>query len=106
MFILDKERAKRILTDELGYNPVSADLFLRDYPPIHDELAAAVQAWLKDRTILDVSVLGLSISDIMRVRHSHFLMAVQDLNRLLDPDLSEEDRQRMVRILSKPYIRW
>ena len=106
MYVLDNERAKTILIQELGYTRISAESFLRDFPPVHNELAGAVRQWLDDRTVLDVSVFGLSISEYMRIRHAHFLMAVRDLNRLLDADLTPERRERLIKILQKPVIRW
>ena len=106
MMTLEKARAKEILVTELGYTRTEADSYLRDYPPIHDELALGVDRWLEDRTILDTSVMGIAITEIMQLQHAHFLMAVQELNRLLDNDLTPAQRDRLVEILRKPAIRW
>jgi len=106
MLILDNNQVKYILCSELGYSPIEADSYLRDFPVIHDELADAVQRWLEDRTVLETNIFGLSIKDYMRTHHSHFLMAVRDLNHLYDNDLTPERRDRLVGILRKPNIRW
>ena len=96
MFNLDKVRAKTILVSELGYNSTDADLYLKDYPQLHDELREAVQRWLNDRSISDTTVYGVSIEDVMHARGSHFLMAVSAINRLFDTELSPVQRERML----------
>jgi hypothetical protein len=48
MYVINKAQAKEILINELGYSPTDADLYLRDFPPIHAELADAVEQWLAD----------------------------------------------------------
>jgi len=106
MLQLDASQAKRILVTELGYSSLGADMFLRDFPPIHEELAEAVSRWMADRTVLDVEVAGLTLTELMRVRRAHFLMAVRLLNRLLDSDVDPDNRVRLARILHRPLIRW
>jgi len=106
MLEIDRTKAKAILVAELGFSSFDADWFLRDYPRIHDELAEAVTRWLTDRTVLDVSVGGVTIKEVMQTRGDHFLMAVRLLNRLLDADVSPDQRERMARLLRRPVIRW
>lgn len=105
MFTLDKEKAKEILVSELGQSPGSAEVYVRDYPQIHDQLAEAVKRWLQDRTVLDVKVDSLSISEVMRVQRCHFLAAIFLLNRLLDQDVTEEKRKRLIENLHRPMRR-
>ena len=106
MYKIDKEKAKHILTTELGYTPARAELYLKDYPLIHNELAEAAKSWMEDRSKLDVSVFGISIKEYMKIQHCHFLMAVRDLNHLLDKDIPPERRTRLVELLRKPTIEW
>lgn len=106
MYQINKEKAKKILVTELNYKPTNADIYLQDYPPIHDELSEAVNQWLEDRSIKNISISGLSIKEIMETRRCHFLMAVQNLNRMLDEDLTPHQRERLIEILKKPVIRW
>lgn len=106
MYTIDKDKAKRILVEEFDYQPYHADLFLRRFPPLHEELAEPVETWLKDRAIPDVSVEGLSVEEIMQSQRGHFLLAIQYLNRLLDEDLSSEDKEGLVQALRKPAIKW
>ncbi len=106
MYTIDKEKAKKILVTELGYPPGTADVFLRDFPPLHDELAEPVNRWLEDRTVQDVSVCGLSMSEVMRTQRYNVLLAAKYMNRLLDPALPPERREKLVASLRKPAVRW
>lgn len=102
MLIVDKTKVKEILVNELGYKPSEAEVFLVDFPSIHDELAPTVEQWLKDRSVNDVSVNGLALSELMRNRHRNFLLAVRELNLLLDPNLTPEKQNKLTAILRKP----
>lgn len=106
MLKIDNQQAKAILIAEQGFSSIAADAFLNDFPPIHDELAEAVLHWLADRTVFDVDVAGVSVKEVMETRGDHFLMAVRLLNRLLDADVSPDQRERMARLLRRPVIRW
>jgi hypothetical protein len=106
MYRINKAQAKDILINELGYSPIDADLYLRDFPPIHAELADAVEQWLVDRTIQDVEVSGLSITEVMQVRGYHFLMALRALNKILEPGTTPDRRKRMVESLRQPVPKW
>ncbi len=101
MYELDKERVKKILIEEMKFPAFDVELFLRDFPPLHDSLSSAVEQWLKDRTIGDVVVEGLAIQDVMKKRRCHFLAALRDLNVLLDESVSVEKRQRFKETLQK-----
>ncbi|MCS6880462.1 MAG: hypothetical protein RMK84_05120 [Oscillochloridaceae bacterium] len=103
MLTIDKVRAKEVLVTELNYHPVSAECFLQNYPPIHEELGKVVESWLEDRTIPDFSVNGLSIREIMQVQSCNFLVAVKYLNQLLDPELAPAERERLVAMLRRPF---
>jgi len=103
---IDKSQAEAILTEELGFSALGASMFLRDFPPIHDELAKSVSRWFSDRTVLDVSVGGISLKEVMQARGDHFLMAVRLLNRLLDADVAPEEREEQAQLLRRPVTRW
>ena len=102
MYELDKEQVKKILIEEMKLPAFDVELFLRDFPPLHDSLSSAVEQWLKDRTITEVVVEGLAITDVMKKRRSHFLAALRDLNILLDENIPVEKRQRYKETLKKP----
>jgi hypothetical protein len=102
MFIIDKEKAKEILVAELDYKPSEAQVFLIDYPPIHDELADSVRQWFENRTVSDFNVYGLTLIEVMKTRRRNFLLAIRELNLLLNPDLTDDDRNRLLRLLRKP----
>ncbi len=102
---IDTEKVKKILVDELDYKEFEAEHFLKDFPNINEELVPAVEQWLKDRTIVDTDFGGITIKDVMKTR-CHFLMAINQLNRLFDDDLSDEKKKRLKELLKKPRIHW
>ncbi len=101
---LDKEKVRKVLMEEEHLPSFRVDLILKEFPPIDEALATAVKQWLEKRSFDDVQVDGLSISEVMRLRRCHFLIAVKDLARLQDPELPAESRRRLREILSKPVI--
>lgn len=106
MFTLDRTRAKDILVTELGYEPIAAEIYLRDYPQLHDQFAAAMERWLSDRSVTDAEFVGLKIDEVMRARGDHFLEVVRLLNRLLDDDVPDDQRKHLAESLRRPAIRW
>jgi len=106
MFVIDQEKTRKILVDEYGYKPINADLFLKRFPPIHDELADVVATWLDSREIQDISIGGLALKDVMQIQRCHFLIAIQYLNRLLDEDLSPKEKEAHIQSLRTPPVIW
>lgn len=104
MYAIDKSRARKIMVEEQGYAAQKVDRLLADYPPIHEPLAGAVKQWLEDRTILPVSVEGLTIPQVMQDQHYHFLVAVKNLNILIDASVPEDERKRLLRALRVPAV--
>jgi hypothetical protein len=104
MYKIDIPKAKKIMVEENHYTPQKVDLFLKDYPPIHDDLGEAVEQWLDDRTIKDTVVDGLSINEVMTKQRVHFLQAVKKLNMLLDENTPSEERKLLRKILSRQVI--
>lgn len=101
MYNLDKEQVKKILIEEMKLPAFDVELFLKDFPPLHDSLSSAVEQWLKDRTIGEIVVEGLTIKDVMKKRRCHFLVALRDLNVLLDESIPVEKRQRFKETLKR-----
>lgn len=103
---VDSEKAKRILVEELGYTPHKADIFLERFPLINDELVGIVETWLECREIQDVTIEGLSLTELMKIQRCHFLIAIGYLNHLLDEDLSAQEKQEYLEMLRTPPIVW
>lgn len=102
MYEIDKDRFRKIMVDEQGYTANKVDQLLADYPAVDDRFAEAIEQWLEDRTIADVSVDGLSLKEVIDNRRFHFLVAVRTLNELLEKELPEPDRSRQVEALRTP----
>lgn len=101
MYLLDIEKARTILLSQ-NVKPYQIELLLNHYPPLEDSLENIVEQWLLDQSIHEVVIDEISLQEVMRNRRSHFLVALRDLNRLLDPKLSEEKREQWKRILTTP----
>lgn len=101
MYLLDKNKARSIL---LAQNFLSdeVDRMLKHYPALPDPLGDLIDRWLVDQNIPDFEVDNISLKDVIERRHSHFLIAIRDLGRLLDSDLTPEKREQWRRILSTP----
>lgn len=108
MFTLSKkqqEEIARILVEESGLSPFDVELFLSEFTSINDIFAPAIERWLEDRTIVDLSVEGVTISEVMKKRKCHFLAAVKDLNMLLDETIPASQRERFKETLTK-YVHY
>lgn len=101
MYELDKHLARNALLKQ-GHAPYQVEITLKSYPPLQDDLGEAVKKWLNDQIIPDLVVDGLKVKEVMKTRRSNFLIAVRDLNRLLDASLSDEKRAQWRRILTTP----
>ncbi|MES0490271.1 MAG: hypothetical protein ABUK01_09780 [Leptospirales bacterium] len=105
MYELDKETVKKILVEEMNLPAFDVDLFLRDFPPLHNSFSLPIEQWLKNRTIADLVIEGLTIQEVMEKQQSHFLAAVRDLNILLDEKIPIEKRKSFNEILRTPVRR-
>jgi len=101
MYVIDKERATRVLESE-RINTAQIQHIFYNYPPLNDKFGPAVEKWLSGQPIPTVEVDGLLLTDVMEKRHSHFLVAIRDMNKLLDPALLPEKHEQWRRILSTP----
>ena len=104
--MFDKAKLKSILTSEYNYKPYEADVYLRDFPPIHEELSLPFERWLIDRVVIDVAIEDISILDVMRIRQIHFLGAIRELNRLLDSNMTTKQREILKKDLRVPPEIW
>jgi hypothetical protein len=104
MYQIDKSTARKILIEEQGFSPQRVDRLLANYPLIREPLASAVKQWLDDRTISPVKVEGLGIQQVMQDQHYHFLVAVKNLNILLDESTSDDERKRLLKDLRTPAV--
>lgn len=104
MYQIDKPTVRKIMVEEQGYSPQKVDRLLADYPPIREPLADAVKQWLEDRTISSVKVEGLGIQQVMQDQHYHFLVAIKNLNLLLDESTPADERKRLLKALQTPAI--
>ncbi len=75
-------------------------ILLDRYPKLDDRLGKVVEQWLVTQEYPNVEVDGISALEVMQKRQCHFLTALRDLNKLLDPTLSPEKRERWRRILT------
>jgi hypothetical protein len=105
MVKVDKQTLKQILESELNYQDYEADLFLRDFPEtIHDPLEKAYNQWLTDRTVSEEPVEGLLITNVMKNRQTHFLMALREINRLFDEGVTDDQRALIKSTLQKAIV--
>lgn len=93
MYKLNSDKVHKILVSELEFEPDEADLYLNHYPDLDDTLGKAVETWLKDRSILDIEIEGITIQQVMQNHNIHFLGAVKSLNGLLTRKLTSEQKE-------------
>ncbi len=101
MFDIDKEKVKQALIVD-GVQIWQIDRLLEKYPKLHEQMMNALNVWLENRTVSDIQIEGLSISDVMNTRRCHFLVAIRDLDRFYDENLIGDERDQWVRILKSP----
>lgn len=101
MYLLDKEKARNVLANQ-NLNPYQIEQILKRFPPLPDNMGGGVDRWLTDQAIPDINIDGISLKEVMEKHGSHFLIALKDLARLLDPELTAEKRSQWRRILTNP----
>lgn len=102
MYLPDKEKLYTILTEEQGYSPRLARALVERLKPLDDVFESAFERWLKDRSIIDLRIEGIALSDVMRNRRCTFLSAVQMLSALLDSALAADERAFVREALNTP----
>ncbi|NMB69850.1 hypothetical protein GYA27_01435 [candidate division WWE3 bacterium] len=99
MYLIDKTKAKNILISE-GYQEQDINLLLEDYPELYDDLGSVIDIWLNTKNFVDFTYEGISLSQIMNTRGEHIITAAKTMNRLLNPNLSPEEKTRLINSLS------
>lgn len=102
MVRVDKEKFREVLVKE-GRSPDKVEEMLEEYPEeLDNRLKPAIDNWVKDGTVVDTEFGGLSIKEVMENRQLAFPIAIRELNRLLDENLSEEERGELRETLGTP----
>lgn len=101
MYIINKEVARKILLEQ-RFPPLQIERLLNRYPPIHDSLGNIIERWINDQVVSDIIIEDISLRDIIEKRNCHFLIAIRDMNKLLEPELTPKKREQWRRILTTP----
>lgn len=100
MYYLNKDKARKVLLSQ-NIQPYQIKILLKNYPSLPNSIGELIEDWFKDREIPELVIDGISLQEVMENRHSHFLIAIRDLSRLLDPSLSLEEKEKWHQILNK-----
>jgi hypothetical protein len=101
MYILDKDRATKILISE-HHSQSKVEFILKNFPPIDDKFASAIEQWMNGQAIPEIEVDGILLSEVMEKRHTHLLETIWDMNKLLDPTMLPKSHEQWKRILTTP----
>lgn len=101
MYTIDRIKVKQIMVSELGYAQFEAEQFLDTIPSVHDKLQTVIEQWLEDRTVIDISVLGITLQGIIERRRCNFIIAIRYLNLLLSDDLLNEQNKSLISMLQR-----
>jgi len=104
MFQFNPSEIKPVLEKELGYSDIEAERFLRHFPELNDELLPALHQWLEDRSVTKNDFYGISIGEIMQIQNENFLLALQEINTILDPTITPDRRGLLIKSLRTPPI--
>lgn len=98
---MDVQRVEQRLRSE-GFEEVTIRGLLKVLPELAPELLDAVQIWAEEGQVPDVEVRGISVHEVMRNHHNHFLVAIDELQTLMKSSLSAEQRESWERYLRTP----
>ena len=84
MYYLDKDKARKVLLSQ-NFQPYQIKILLKNYPPLQDSIGELIEVWFKDQEIPELVIDGISLQEVMENRHSHFLIAIRDISRLIYP---------------------
>lgn len=104
MYEIDKLMFREILIQRERFSPDKVDLLMADYPAVDDRFGDAIEQWLEDRTIAEISVHGISLREVLENKQVHFLVAIRSLNELLDTTFREPERSRQIEALRTPVV--
>lgn len=105
MFTVERNQLKKILVEELKQDEATAQVNSEVFPVLDDQLEESMKQWLTDRTVVDVSVEGVSLKEIMEKHGSNFLYAISSLNDLLNPKMDPVQKEALKKFLASPLIR-
>jgi len=100
MYCINKEKARKVLLSQ-NYQPYQINILLENYPSLPDSIGELIEEWFDDHKIPELQIDGISLQEVMENRNSHFLVAIRDLSRLLDPSISLEDKKKWRKMLKK-----
>lgn len=101
MYTIDREKVRQVLLSE-NQPAYQIDVLLENFPLLPDEIGALIDNWLDHREIPKLTIDGISLKDVMEKHHDHFLVAIRDLSRLLDPTLPDDKRELWKKALTAP----
>jgi len=80
--------------------------FVDNFPTLHSIFTPVVQRWCEDHTVVDVTIYGCSLIQIMQARGEHFWVCIRNINAIYtNTSLSETQRQALMHHLCvKPML--
>jgi hypothetical protein len=83
-----------------------AERFARNFPTLDPIFTPVVQRWYEDHTVIDVTIYGCSLTQIMQARGEHFWVGVRNMNAIYtNTSLSETQRHALMQHLCvKPAL--
>ena len=84
----------------------AAELFARNFPTLDPIFTPVVLRWCEDRTVLELTVCGCSLTQIMQARGEHFWVCIRNMNAIyVNTSLSEEQQHALMQHLCMPPVR-
>ena len=105
MYKPDARKVQRVLQTQYRYPAGLARRVAENTPPLHDQFAPAIEAWLNGRELPDITIEGITLSEVVRNRQCTPLAAAQMMQNLLDQSMSSEKRQSTRRMLKTRVVR-
>lgn len=80
--------------------------FVDNFPMLHSIFTPVVQRWCEDHTVVDVTIYGCALTQIMQARGEHFWVCIRNMNAIYtNTSLSETQRQTLMQHLCiKPVL--
>jgi hypothetical protein len=104
MYQPDPKRVQHMLEMQYDYPPGIARDVAANTPPLRDEFAAAIEAWLRGDELPSVSVEGITLAEVIRSRRCNPLVAARMLGDLLDEGLPTDQRDSLRSMLTTPVV--
>ena len=83
-----------------------AERFAHNFPTLDPIFTPAVQRWCEDRTVLELTVCGCSLTQVIRARSEHFWVCIRNMNAIYtNTSLSDIQRHALMQHLCvKPAL--